>query len=508
MADDASRLLSRILSGSSVVFAGSLIHKLIAFVSSIFIAQLLGDAGYGVVVVALSVFFIFSDLLSLGLNSGVARNYPQAKTDRHRRGILVSSFQIALITATVGSTAVFLSAELLATRVFDDPSLTPVLRIIAVLIPLKIVFTLSIGGLQGIKKATIKTLLTSILQPILRIALIVAFVLAGLGAVGVATAYTISTGVVMLLALLFLHRYTDLFAFGQPIRRVHRSLLVFSIPLVGSSVILKLMNNVDTLLIGALTTSGDVGQYNVAFVLGQSALLFHQSLGFMFMPEMSQLYGDDRLDRADMIYRAMTKWTAFASVPFIMTALAYPEYVITFIYSQEYQQATIPFVVLMLGFLTHIIVGQNKSTLVAFGDTKTMFRYDFASLAANLILNLSLIPTFGIVGAAVATAGTYVVRNAALSWILYRSYGLQPFSRWYALPLVPTVGTAAVLRIVFSDPTLLVVIGYAATVSLATVVGYLSRGVEEADLMLADIFEKNLGIDLDFVRQIHDVLRK
>jgi len=92
MSDDASRPLSRILSGSSVVFAGSLIHKLISFGSSVFIAQLLGDVGYGVVVVALSVFFVFSDLLTLGLNSGVARNYPQAETDAHRRGILVSAF--------------------------------------------------------------------------------------------------------------------------------------------------------------------------------------------------------------------------------------------------------------------------------------------------------------------------------------------------------------------------------------------------------------------------------
>jgi len=402
---------------------------------------------------------------------------------------------------------VFLTADLLATRIFDDPSLSPVLRIIAVLIPIKVAFTLSIGGLQAVKKASIKTVLASILQPVLRILLIVGFVLTGMGAVGVASAYTISTGVVTLLSLYFLHQHTTLFSFGQQFRRVYRPLLVFSIPLMGSSVILKLMNNVDTLLIGALTTTGNVGQYNVAFVLGQSALLFHQSLGFMFMPEMSELYGDDRLDRATMIYRALTKWTAFASVPFIMTALAYPEFVLTFIYSTEYQQATVPFVVLMLGFLTHIVVGQNKSTLMAFGETKTMFRYDFASLGVNLLLNISLIPVFGIAGAAVATAGTYIVRNAGLSWILYRSYGLQPFSRWYALPLVPTVAVGIVLRFLLPDASLAVVVGYTIAVGIAIVLGYLARGVEEADLLLADIFEKNLGIELNFVRQVHDVLR-
>lgn len=507
MSEDAAGTLSRILSGSTVILAGSLIHKIIAFAGSVFIARLLGDAGYGVVVVALSMYFVLCNIFTLGLSGGIARNYPQAETDQKRRGILVTAYRIGTVTGVVGGIVVLIAAGPIAHHVFNDPSISPVLRILAMIIPLKVLLNLANGSFQAVKKPGAKTAITSVIQPIIRIVLVVGLVLAGYGAMGVAGAYAIATGSAAVLSLYYVRRYTTLFEFERPAEIGYRPLLVFSIPLVGSTILVDMMNNIDTLLIGSLAASADVGQYNVAFVLGQTTLLFLQTLGFMYIPEISELHAEDRIKRAAMVYRGITKWVLFISAPFILTAIAYPTYVLTFIYSGEYASATVPFLILIGGFMTHILNGPNYGTLTAFGDTRQLFAFDAGTMALNLVLNLVLIRAFGITGAAVATATSYLVRNIAMTWYMNRTYEISPFSRWLFLPLIPLVFAAFVARIISPEPSLPLIASYSLILVIAITFGYLSSGIEEADLLLAELLEENVGLNLDVVRRAHEKLR-
>ncbi|MXR41865.1 oligosaccharide flippase family protein [Halobaculum sp. WSA2] len=507
MSDEGLGSISRIVSGSAIIFAGSILHKLIAFGGSIFIARALGDTGYGIVVVALSMLFVFGELLNLGMGQGVSRNYPRAETDQERRGILLSALQLSIILSVFGGVGVFLAAEPLAVRVFNDPSLIPVLEVVAVVVPLYSLRKVSNGGLQAVKKPAAKALISSIFQPIVRIVFIVVLVTAGFEAVGVASAYVVATGTAAFLALYVVHRETDLFAIGTPAARSYRSLLAFSLPLVGSAVIMRLMNNVDTLLIGTLQASADVGQYNVAFVLGQTTLLFYQTLGFMYVPELSELHKEGAIDQASMIYQAVTKWVVLASVPFILTAVVFPETVISLLYSEIYLQATLPFLILIGGFLTHILVGPNINTLTSFGDTREIFIFDAGTVGLNIVLNLVLIPRFGIAGAATATSASYVVRNGVMTWFLHRTYGIMPFSRQMLLPLIPTVLVAGLLWFVVEDNSVLLVIVSAFALVATTTLGYLSSGIEKSDMMLAETIESQTGIDLHYIRQLHDRIR-
>jgi len=508
MSDEVEDILSRVVSGSSVIFAGSLINKIIAFGGSVFIARLLGDIGYGVLVIGFAVYSILANVLTLGLNSGIARNYPQASTDPERRGILVAAFRIGTVSALVGATVVFITARPVAVYLFDDESIAIVLQIFAVTLPLKLFLNLSNGVFRGAKHPSIKAALTSVFYPIVRIVGIVILVLAGYEAAGVAGAYLIAVGLTAVISLYYVYEYTSLFEFGSAFQPEYRSLLLFSLPLVGSRIVVDLMNNVDTLLLGALDTSAATGQYNVAFVLSETTLLFLQTLGFMYLPEISELYGQGETERAELIYRAVTKWVLFLSIPFILTAVAFPTYVLTFIYSGDFASATVPFLILAGGFLTHLINGPNHGTLTAFGDTRQLFLFDIFTLVINFALNLTLIPFLGIVGAAIATAVSYLVRNAAMTAYLYVKYEMVPFSRWLFTPLVPTVLVAGLLWWLVPGPSLLVVLLYALALVGTITLGFLSSGVEKADLILAELLEENLGVNLDFIRRVHERLQQ
>lgn len=507
MSNSESDILSRLLSGSSTIFLGSLVNKFISFIASIFMAQLLGDTGYGEVALSLSVYFVLSSFLSLGMGQGIARNYPRAETQSEQRGYLVSGFQLGVLLSLLGGGILFISAESIAVVIFQDPAIGSVLQIFAVALPFKVLFDLSIGGLQALRKSSIKAVVSSIIQPVIRFSFIIGLVLLGYEAAGVAASYAIATGVVAVLSFYYVYKHTSILDFGAETANKHRELVVFSVPLIGSTIVFKLMNNMDTILVGRFAASADVGQYNIAFVLGMTTLLIYQSIGFMYVPEISELHSEGDLSGAKKIYQAMTKWVVLASAPFILTALAFPEQIITLIYSPEFRRAGSPFVVLVLGFCTHILVGQNKNTLMAFGETRLIFVIDAAMVVLNLVMNVILIPEFGIMGAATATAGSYLLRNIGMSWWLYKSYQIHPFSRWMVRPLVTVIAASVLLwRLIPDLPTYLIPV-YTAVVVCIGVLGYLWGGIEDADMRLARLIEDKSGVRLDFVRRLHRTLR-
>lgn len=506
--DETQESISRILSGSSVVFAASLVNKGISFAASVFMASILGDTGYGMVALVLTFYFIMSNIFNVGLPEGVARNYPRIDDESDRRGLLVTSFVIALPFAVLGSGVLFLAAELLALKLFNDPSLTPVLRVISIAIPFNVLLNLGLGGLRATQRPVERSVAQDVLFPIARFSLIVGLVLAGYGAAGAAGAYVGAAALAAIVALYYVHKHTTLFARSVPATLQVRSLLSFSVPLMGSAIIINLMNNVDTFLIGVLIDSiGSVGRYNAAFVLAQITLLFYTSLGFMYVPEISRLHAEEGREQAKEIYQAITKWVLFASLPFTLTALIYPEFVLTFIYTPVYGQAALPFVVITLGLLTHVVVGHNKNTLLALGSTRAILGIDVTTLLANVAINIALIPVYGILGAAIATAVAYIIRNIALSWYLYSKYGIHPFTRHLLVTAVLPVAVAATVVLAAVTPSLPVVIVTATVLAVVTGGSYLRYGVSGADLLLVDRVESRFDIDLDPLRDVHNALR-
>lgn len=506
--DEAGDSISRILSGSSVIFAASLINKAISFAASVFMAVILGDTGYGMVALVLTFYFVMSSLFNLGLPEGVARNYPRATDESEQRGLLVTPFVVAMPLAIVGSGVLFLAAEPISVGVFGDPDLVIVLRIISIAVPLNVLLNLLLGALRAVEKPAERSLAQSIVFPIARFSLIIALVTLGYNAAGAAGAYVGAAALAAVIALYYVHKHTPLFDQNITANLQPRSLLSFSIPLMGSAIIIKLMNNADTLLIGALIDPvGSVGQYNAAFVLAQITLLFYTSLGFMYVPEVSRLHEKGGDEEAKDVYQAMTKWILFMSLPFTLTALVFPEFVLTFIYSPAYTQATLPFVVLTLGLLTHVVVGHNKNTLIALGNTRVILVTDVTTLLINIILNVVLIPIYGILGAAVATGAAYVIRNVALTAYLYAEYGIQPFTRDLLLTAVLPVAVAATIVSVAATPSLLVVFLTTFVLVVVTVGSYLRYGVTAADLLIVNRMECRFDINFDPLRDVHNRLR-
>ena len=101
------------------------------------------------------------------------------------------------------------------------------------------------------------------------------------------------------------------------------------------------------------------------------------------------------------------------------------------LFGARYMGAALALQILSAGEFVHTLVGPNGTTLTSYGKT-TLLMID-AVLAAilNIVLNLLLIPRYGISGAAIATAISLAVSNVLVSGQLYYYYRIHPFRSNY-----------------------------------------------------------------------------
>src|SRR4030067_3099292 len=102
----------------------------------------------------------------------------------------------------------------------------------------------------------------------------------------------------------------------------------------------------------------------------------------------------------------LTKWNLAVTLPFFLVIFLFSESVLNAIFGSSYVQAGYALRILAIGAFIPVILGPNAATLVVIGRTKLNMIDDLIGAVMNISLNLLLIPTMGIIGAAIASAAS------------------------------------------------------------------------------------------------------
>lgn len=499
-----------LMTGGTVVGLGIIFEVAVAFVAKVVIAQYLGKVSYGAVTIGITLMAVTSTVVVLGMNTGIGRYLPRFDGAAKRRGVLVSGFLMGLPASVVAGAGVVLLAPVLAGEAFHDPSVTPILRVFGATIPLAAFVKLSVGAVRGNQDTVPMVYIRNLSLPVVRFGGIVVAVLLGFGAVGVSLAYMASFVAASALGLWYLVRHTSLLSLGAEFDPMYRELLSFSAPLVVSATMTVVFTDIDLLMLGALRNLGDTGVYNVVYPLAHLLMVALAGFAFLFMPALSSLHSDGRHDRMAETYQIVTKWVFVITLPVFLVQALFPTLTIKLTFGPEYAAGSTTLSILAAGFFVHALLGPNGETLTAIGRTKTIMWANVATAAANVVLNLLLIPAYGFLGAGIATAASYAVLNGIYSVQLYRLSGIQPFTPRLVRPgAVGVVAVAAVYLVATRvlSPTLPVVVSLLFVFLAVYFVGVLRFGVEEAEIAVVLDLERRFGIDLGPAKRLVKAMR-
>jgi len=202
-----------------------------------------------------------------------------------------------------------------------------------------------------------------------------------------------------------------------------RDALVRSVPLGGTVLASMAGPWVVTLFLAHNTNTAEVGVYRVAL---QFALL----LGFLLTavetglsPQIAALHSQGKLTELSNSAKQMTVLLlVVAGIPCLLLLL-FSGFFLS-ILGPEFPQGATAMRILIAGQLFNIATGPVGSFMSMTGLERSSFRNSLIGAGIVVLLSVLLIPHFGTVGAAIASATGMVFRNSAATVVVWRRHGL------------------------------------------------------------------------------------
>jgi O-antigen/teichoic acid export membrane protein len=415
-----SRLLRRLLSESAIYGLGAAASQVVGIILIPIYTRELGPTNYGVLAVMNTTISLASMIAGFALAQPFFREYLAADaTDAGRRRLLAVSLTLRFGLSVAAALVLLALAAPLGAALVDGPDGPGLLALVALIVLLDTVNIIPLSYLRAERRPRAYVLL-ALLRAVLGSTLIVILVVgAGLGVRGsligsaAAAAMTTAAGLAMLASNGRLQLGWD--------SGLARALLVYAAPLVPAAAAGWALSFVDRYLLLGLEGADAVGIYAAGYSIGLVInVLVAQPFSLMWGPVKWDIYRDDPAAPTSFgrILTAYMVTAGFAAL--IVSALATD--VIRLLLTPSFVDAR--FVVPFTAF-AYVLYGAYTLTatgLSVMARTGQIALTVAGAAAANVVLNLVLIPIIGLVGAAVATLVSYALLAVASAIVSDRAY--------------------------------------------------------------------------------------
>jgi O-antigen/teichoic acid export membrane protein len=224
------------------------------------------------------------------------------------------------------------------------------------------------------------------------------------------------------------------------------------------------------------------------------------AFNFLGSPIASRLESDGTADDAMQMFRAVVRWLIVVSVCALVPLGVFATDFITIIYESRYASGGTVLAVLAVGFALKNVLSIHNSILEAIGRPKLLSINSSLAAATNLALNWVLIPQYEILGAAVATIVSFLLRDGLAAAQVYVALGQTPLS-WrgvrpviLAVPFLWLVASVVAPAIPGTFLWLVATTGLTSAVYVAAVL--IVFGLTETDVMIIRSAEERYGLPL------------
>jgi len=237
-------------------------------------------------------------------------------------------------------------------------------------------------------------------------------------------AFTFAVVLVMIVSLLSIFKKFR----GIQSKRIftNKEIIRTSFPMMLSSSVLLLMAWSDTIMIGIFKAEVDVGIYNVALKLAMTTGIVLGAVNSIVAPKISETFNNDRMDEFRKLIKQSTRIIFFSTLPILIILFLFPEFLLSF-FGTEFTIAKTTLLILLVGQVANAMSGSVGYILQMTGKEKVFQNILLLSLVCNVILNLLLIPSYGIEGAAIASAFSLLIWNLSSVYYIYKEYNVLTF---------------------------------------------------------------------------------
>ncbi|KAF5437636.1 Membrane protein involved in the export of O-antigen and teichoic acid, partial [Candidatus Methanophagaceae archaeon] len=412
------------------VFAGSTVVLILHFFQKPLLARYLGPDGLGLFSMALMIIGIIELIVIFGIDSALIKFVAEytGTEHKHKRYSLVSSaFITMMIMGMITSLALFASANTFAC-IFNMPSLSLLLKIYACIFPFSLTYAITISYFNGLRKMRYYALIR-VLQAFLTLSFILAFLMSGFGVkgavLGTMFAIIITTCVAIVIVKKIVH-FTI-----RDYKKNMKMLASFGSRLFGANMIGEIYTSIDTIMIGYFLTSTDVGYYAVAISLSRFFWLVPRAMRTVAYPAISEYWAKDNHQAINRLVDKSLKYSACILIFAGMFVTFFAKDIVDFMFTSEFSPAVLPLTILIIGTVIYGIIGSIGGIFASVGKVSLTLIISAIHAVVSVLLNIALIPIYGIVGAATATAASYVLTVGIILYYLRTALSIKLDTFWY-----------------------------------------------------------------------------
>ena len=439
----------------------------------IFIARYLGDIGYGKYSFAVAFTALFAVLSDLGLSTLTIRDVARDKSQAGRYLGQVSALKVILAVLTLLLIVIVINA-------LDYPRETTVVVYIigaSVIIDsfTRLFFSITSAFEKMEYEAAIKILRTIILFPL--VLLIIHF---NYGLISIVSSYLAASIFSFVLSI-----FVVLKKFAKPKfetdldfwRKTTKEALPFALTAVFSMVFFR----VDTVMLSVMKGDAVTGWYYAACNLISALLAIPVIYGIAIFPVLSKYYGSAR-SSFDKVGTLSFKFLLIVGLPISVGISLLAEEIILLVYGSAYLNSAYALQIMVWVFFIsciaivpfHALNSANKqhSAMISLG----------IGAGLNVLLNLLLIPKYGLIGAASASVTAFFVCFSLYFYFCNR-YALQV--KLFNVDFVKIMAASLVMGLFvfyYSSSNLFLVIASSAVIYLTLLI--LTKALSKEDLSM------------------------
>ena len=370
---------------------------------------------------------IIGMLVFLGLPAVIVKETSIAyqRHDWNRiKDVIYTSLRINVPLSILVIGIAYLLIPYLVDNYFEEALKIP-LTIIIIAVFFQVFSKIFASGLNGRRKIWQSSLVGDVLSAGLVGIGILFFLLAGIEitVIKIALIYALSRSIVAIVVGIYWRKISKITDNHYKHQFIPTSLLKVGLPLLFVQATNTIANSVDSIMIGSILTSKDVGLYAVAFKIAFVSSFFLMVTNAVLAPKIASLYAENKIIDLEKTIQKVTKILILIGVGSFLLIIFVGPFALK-IWGFQFSNAYVPLIILSIGQLFNIGAGCVGLILTMCGQEKNWGYVTLGSALLNTVLNVSFINIWGITGAAIATASTMILVNISGVIIVKNKIGI------------------------------------------------------------------------------------
>ena len=435
---DSEKEIKTIAKGAGIIFASTIISVVLKYAFELYLARSLGPDLFGIFFLGFTIFKVLERISIFGIQNGAIRYvsiYNGVGDKKRLKGTILASLAVVAVTSSITIVITVPFAGIISSRIFNDIRLTPVLIIFSFILIFNAATEIMVDSTQGLQIMRYKAITRMLFEPGLRILLAVTFVIAGWSLLGAAFAFALSIIAGTVLSFYFLKKIFPDFADRTKTSRIEvRELINFSWPLAFVGFFNIIIFQVNTLMLGYFWSSNEVGIFGATQRTAMVIQVILTSFNTIFSPLIADLYNRRQLKKLESLYKVVTNWIIIVSLPIFILIMFFPKEILG-IWGPEYKTGWIGLILIGAAMIINCSVGSVKNIIMMTGRTRVNLINDGTTFTLAIILNILLIPKYGVIGASISFAASVIFINIVGLIEVYIFLKIHPYKKSIIKPL-------------------------------------------------------------------------